>query len=95
MGEKYTLEEIREAVRNYEDMQNLNSDDEEKFLEMLKDSRKVKTQGARANNKAAALDASAVMASMQAEVCRVHWKTHIFLTDDSCCRCITSVTAQG
>lgn len=67
-GDKFTLQEIQEAVNADESLQDLDSDDEERLRSLLGEKRKTKVQGARANNKAASLDASAVMQKMQQEV---------------------------
>jgi hypothetical protein len=55
-------------VEDDEELQNLNTEEEEQLIASLEAHRKVLTRGARANNRSATLDASPTMLRIQQEV---------------------------
>ncbi|KAH7904945.1 hypothetical protein BJ138DRAFT_1234068 [Hygrophoropsis aurantiaca] len=55
-GAKYTTKEIRELIKDDPDMRDLDSDQEQAFIEQLNEHRKLQKFGLRANNTAAARD---------------------------------------
>ncbi|KAH7918001.1 hypothetical protein BV22DRAFT_1025317, partial [Leucogyrophana mollusca] len=65
-GAKYTTKEIRELVKDDPDMQDLDSDQEQHYIDELNEYRKLRKFGMRANNAAAARD----MLSTMDNVCR-------------------------
>ncbi|KAH7917662.1 hypothetical protein BV22DRAFT_1025969 [Leucogyrophana mollusca] len=56
VGAKYTTKELRELVKNDSDMQDLDSDQEQQYINDLVEHRKLQKYGMRANNAAAARD---------------------------------------
>ncbi|KAF6742159.1 hypothetical protein DFP72DRAFT_860966 [Ephemerocybe angulata] len=60
--------ELNTAIEEDEEMQDLTPEQEEEYIQKLEEHRTLKQRGARANNKAATLDATAVMARVHEEV---------------------------
>ncbi|RXW12151.1 hypothetical protein EST38_g13701 [Candolleomyces aberdarensis] len=74
-GRRYTRDEIQEALDEDEDLQNLDSEQEAELIEELLAHRNSKKRGARANNKAAASDATAVGTAIHQEILNLYERT--------------------
>ncbi|KAH7923676.1 hypothetical protein BV22DRAFT_1014944 [Leucogyrophana mollusca] len=68
VGAKYTVRELRELVKNDPDMQDLDSDQEQQYIDELVDHRKLQNHGMRANNAAAARDMKSTMLNIFKEL---------------------------
>jgi hypothetical protein len=65
---KYKLDDILEAIREDEELQNLSPEGEKDLLTQLEEHRETKKRGVRASNKPATLDATATMKKVDLEV---------------------------
>lgn len=76
-GKKYKLQQLQIMVK--EDLENnpLTQEQEEQALQQVLDNRKLERRGARANNRAATLDANTTIARIQDEVSQKNINTAV------------------
>ena len=84
-GDRHTLKDIQETVRHGMDNDAFSKSHISEAMQMLKDSREVRTMGSRSSNTAAYADARATAASITDEVspsCRLRSMCPLLTLDD-------------